>query len=114
MVNKELLIKLSIIGFTIFVIAYGIYIVAQGKYKEPFEKSLFANIEIASIPPYINRDLYATSGALSKMLYGNDYMPYENMVPALDIMRANTSLSYPQYYLQYIKHNTTPLANRLD
>ena len=70
----------------------------------------------------MNPELYSATGALSKMFYGNDYMPYENMVPAVDIMRANNNnplkypkynLQYPQYYLQYIDDNTTPLANRM-
>jgi hypothetical protein len=67
--------------------------------------------------------LYSVPGSkeVSNLFYNNGYLPYENSVPAIDVLRGNnisqshsqlqTSRNLPSYYKQFIHHNTTPFAS---
>jgi len=60
---------------------------------------------------YFNFDIYSVPGTKMDpyILYGSGYLPYEENVPAIDVLRANTISAY---YKQYINHNISPMTVR--
>ena len=107
----------------IIVLAVGIIYVSQNKnnstfknvgpYQQYFLDPLAYN---PNNPNNFNNSIYSLPGSTADpyMLYGAGYMPYESAVPAVDVMRANNNKVLPQYYMQYLRENTTPFANRGD
>ena len=105
----------------IIVLAVGIIYVYQnknnstfkdvGSYQQYFLDPLAYN---PNNPNNFNNSIYSLPGSTADpyMLYGTGYMPYESAVPAVDVMRANNNKVLPQYYMQYLRENTTPFANR--
>lgn len=124
----EYLVKIGTILFIIFVLIYGFYY-AYLTYKNtdmfkdvgPFNyywldpAAYNPNIE----GPYFNSGIYSVPG-ISNYNMGNFsnpdnnvYMPYESMVPAIDVLRANKELNYSDYYKQYLNKNITPFTSRM-
>ena len=103
--------------FVIIVLAVGIIYVSQNKKNSTFKdvgpyQQYF--LDPLAYNPNFNNSIYSLPGSTADpyMLYGAGYMPYESAVPAVDVMRANNKQVLPQYYIQYLRENTTPFANR--
>ena len=110
--------------FVIIILAVGIIYVSQNKnnstfkdigpYQQYFLDPLAYNPNNLNNLNNLNNSIYSLPGSTADpyMLYGAGYMPYESAVPAVDVMRANNKQVLPQYYMQYLRENTTPFANR--
>jgi hypothetical protein len=95
-----------------------IYIIASSLYSKPasfkdvghFQQYLQDSYE----NPYFAKDIYIVPGQarlahnVNTKTYDNSYLPYENAVPAIDVLRANQKNLPPSYYSQVIRHNIMP------
>jgi len=131
------IIIIFVIFFVISILAVDLFYIYISKNKSELKINNFKDVApyqqylldpMVYNPSYINslevqqsqaQALYNVPGSTADpyMLYSGGYMPYESVVPAIDVMRVNANISQnklitPAYYNQYVKQNTTPFANR--
>lgn len=94
--------------FVIGILIYGLFLA----YRNTHPTDLFTDIKLEN--PYFDNSIYTIPGSIGNpnVIFGASYMPYESMVPAIDVLRANKSVVYPKYYKQYLAKNITPLSSR--
>lgn len=54
---------------------------------------------------YFNNEIYRMPGTYNPII-DTGALPYENAVPAIDVLRANNHIAIPNYYKQYLVENS--------
>ena len=121
MANLSPTMNKIIIAILIILAVVGLYLFATGsstksaRFKDvgPFQQYW---LDPFAYNPYFAKDIYIVPGQaklahnVNSTEYDNSYLPYEGVVPAVDVLRANNKILPPSYYTQVIRHNTTPYS----